>query len=120
VSVGLVSVFGHAFDHHVERIKRIVEEELPGCSASFDQAAWPIVRFSVENAHGATVSRMCSNFSMAELNKMNDRKLRSVIRRRCEPLENELRPALNNSGLNSQEAIPQETSPIIQGLGWRR
>jgi hypothetical protein len=84
VSVGFTGTFDQTFGQHVERIKRLVEEEIPGCSAVFDPHAWPIVRFRIQDAQGAIVSKAYSNFSMAELEKMADRKLRSVIRRRCE------------------------------------
>jgi hypothetical protein len=106
VSLGLVSVFGRAFEEHIERIKRIVEEEVPGCSASFDQGAWPIIRFVVQDAQGITVSRMYSNFSISDLENMPDRKLRALIRRRCEPVNGEL-----GSGLNKPAAVSVPLRP---------
>jgi hypothetical protein len=103
VSVGLVSVFGRAFEQHVERIKRIVEEEVPGCSACFDQGAWPIIRFVVQDGQGITVSRMYSNLSISDLENMTDRKLRALVRRRCEPASGEQGSAETKKAVSADE-----------------
>jgi hypothetical protein len=89
MSVGLVSVFDRTFDQHVERIKRIVEEEFSHCSAVFDPRGWPIARFRVKDTRGTVMSRTYSDFSMADLENMTDQKLRSLIRRRCQPVAGE-------------------------------
>jgi hypothetical protein len=89
MSVGLVGVFGRTFDQHVERIKRIVEEEFSPCSAVFDPRGWPIVRFRVKDTRGTVMSRTHADFSLADLENMTDQKLRSVIRRRCQPVARE-------------------------------
>jgi hypothetical protein len=105
-SFGLVDAFDRVFEQHVARIKRIVAEELSGCSPVFDQCAWPIIRFRVQDAHGVTVSKVQSNFSMAELERLADRKLRSMIRNRCQLSETSQErgksgPRGNSIGLSS-------------------
>jgi hypothetical protein len=71
------------FDQQMARIKRIVQEEVPGYSAIFDRAAWPMIRFRVQDAQGTIVTMPHSQFSIAELEEFSDQKLRSVIRRFC-------------------------------------
>lgn len=72
------------FNSHVARIKRIVTEEYSGCSAVFDQSAWPLISFQVQDAHGTILSRTTPPFSIAELEEFTDSKLRSAIRGLCE------------------------------------
>ena len=74
---GILSVF----DHHIARIKRIVEEEFSGCSVVFDQNAWPFIRFHIQDSQGAMRSQSYPRYSIAELEKLSDEKLRSAIRR---------------------------------------
>jgi hypothetical protein len=68
------------FDEHVARIKRIVEQEFPGCSVVFDQRAWPLCRFHIQDAQETIVSSARS-FSLAELENLTDDKLRLTLRR---------------------------------------
>jgi hypothetical protein len=76
---GIVGVF----DQQVGRIKRIVEAEFTGASVTFDQKAWPMIRLRVLDAQGVTVSRPHPGFTLAELDDLSDRRLRSTIRRLC-------------------------------------
>lgn len=69
------------FDKHVARIQRIVNEEISGGSAIFDQGAWPMIQFRVEEAHGTILARTSPPFSIAELEQSSDSRLRSIIRR---------------------------------------
>lgn len=105
MSIGLVGIFDRTFCEHVERIKRIVEEEFSHCSAVFDPRGWPIVRFQVKNARGTVMSRNHSDFSIADLEKMTDQKLRSVIRRHCQPVAAEER-----SGWSDHRDSPTQDS----------
>lgn len=71
------------FNQHIERIKRIVNEEISGGSAIFDKDAWPMIRFQVVDAAGMQLARPYTPFSLAELEEFTDHKLRSKIRRLC-------------------------------------
>ncbi len=76
-------VIAGVFDQHVARIRRIVTEEFSGCSAIFDQEAWPMIRFRVQDADGTILSRAYPPFSIAELEEFTDYRLRAAIRRLC-------------------------------------
>jgi hypothetical protein len=56
-SGSVVQCFGAVFDEHTARIKRIVKEEVSGCSAIIDQDAWPMIRFRIQDAQGTILSR---------------------------------------------------------------
>jgi hypothetical protein len=75
---------GGIFDHQVARIRRIVEEEFSGCSAAFDQGAWPMVRIRIQDANGEVVSKTHAPFSIAELQGFSEARLRSAIRNLCD------------------------------------
>jgi hypothetical protein len=75
-----MSSIGILYDHHADRIKRIVEQEFSGCSAVFDQSAWPLFQFHVQDAQGTIVLRQ-RPLSLAELERLTDDKLRAAIMR---------------------------------------
>lgn len=75
-----MSSIGILYDHHVDRIKRIVEQEFSGCSAIFDQGAWPLFQFQVQDAQGTIVLKQ-RPLSLAELERLTDDKLRASITR---------------------------------------
>jgi len=72
------------FDLHIARIQRIVNEEFSGSLAVFDQKAWPLISFQIQDAQGTILSRPNLPFSLAELQQFSDKRLRSAIRRLCE------------------------------------
>jgi hypothetical protein len=73
-----MSSIGILYDHHVDRIRRIVEQEFSGCSAIFDQSAWPLFQFHVQDARGTILLRQ-RPLSLAELERLTDDKLRAAI-----------------------------------------
>jgi len=121
MSVGLVGAFDRTFDQHVERIKRIVEAEFSHCSAVFDPHGWPIVRFRVKDAHGTVMSRTHADFSLADLENMTDQKLRSVIRRRCQPVaaEDRSRGSDLRDGLAENTVGPANTRMAVSSHSCR-
>jgi len=78
--MGLGVVTG-VFDQHTARIKRIVEEEFPGCTAIFEQSAWPFLRFHIEDAQGGIVSRTRHFHTIAEMENLKDDRLRKSIQK---------------------------------------
>jgi hypothetical protein len=51
-----------------------------GCSAIFDQSAWSLLRFHIEDAKGDTVSRDRHFHTIAEMERLTDDRLRASIR----------------------------------------
>ena len=66
-----MSSIGILYDHHVDRIRRIVEQEFSGCSAIFDQSAWPLFQFHVQDARGTILLRQ-RPLSLAELERLTE------------------------------------------------
>jgi hypothetical protein len=67
----------------VERIRSVVADDFPHYSVVFDEDAWPMVRFRIQDMSGTMLSRACPPFELWELEGLTKDDLRSMIRRLC-------------------------------------
>jgi hypothetical protein len=69
--------------NHRERIRRIATEESPDYTVEFDEDAMPKIRFNIKNGLGTVISRAYPHFDPSEIQRLDDNKLRSIIRGLC-------------------------------------
>jgi IS1 family transposase len=71
------------FEHHAARIQRIAGEEIPGSSVIVIRDAWPLFQIRIEDMHGTIRSKISRGYSIREMERFTDRRLRTAIRKLC-------------------------------------